>query len=307
MRIAFLGTPEFAVPSLDALYKEGFEIAVFTAPDKPVGRHAVLTPPPVKARALELGLPVYQFERIRRSAGLAALREFAPDFMVTAAFGQLLSQANLDIPKYGTVNVHGSLLPKYRGASPIQSAVIAGERLTGITTMLTDLGMDTGAMLLKAETEIGENETAGELSARLSFIGAELLIETLQLLRDGSLQSTPQDNDTATLCRPLQKEDGKLHFARPAREVHNRVRGVTPWPGAYALLDGLTLKIWATRCVNIPEAGQPGLLKGDPKIGLFVQCADALLEITELQAQGGRRMDAKSFLRGRPIAGNVLE
>lgn len=310
MKIAFLGTPEFAVPTLHALYKEGHELIVCTAPDKPVGRHAILTPPPVKARALEWGLPVYQFERIRRPEGLALLHAFSPDCVVTAAFGQLLSQANLDIPPLGTINVHASLLPKYRGASPIQSAILAGERVTGITTMRTDIGMDTGAILLQTETEIGANETAGELSERLSHIGATLLVETLRRLQAGDLQATAQNDAAASLCKPLKKEDGKLCFSVSMQEVHDKVRGVNPWPGAFALLDGLPLKIWATLQSTPPDLGEiceQGALWGDAKAGLFVRCADGLLEIKELQAQGGKRMDAKTFLRGKPLQGKVLQ
>ena len=189
MRIAFLGTPEFALPSLNALFLRGDELAVFTQPDRPVGRHAVLTPPPVKAFALERGVSVYQFEKIRAAEGVAAMKAFAPELMVTAAYGQLLSAENLAIPTHGCVNVHGSLLPKYRGAAPIQWAIIDGETETGITTMLTDVGMDTGDVLLFDKTPIDPNETAGELSARLSEIGAGTLIRTLaQFEQDGAVR-----------------------------------------------------------------------------------------------------------------------
>ena len=197
MRIAFLGTPEFAVPSLKMLIEQGHEIEVFTQPDRPRDRGHGLAMPPVKAAALEAGIAVHQFERIKNEEGVRALKDFAPELMVTAAFGQILSRENLEIPKYGCINVHGSLLPKYRGASPVQSAIINGEKVTGVTTMLTDIGMDTGDMLLQHETKIGENETYGELYSRLAVIGAETLRETIERLADGTLPRTKQDDALA--------------------------------------------------------------------------------------------------------------
>lgn len=310
MRIAFLGTPEFALPSLRALIARGDTIAVFTQPDRPVGRHSKLTPPPVKVLAEERGLPVYQFERIKRPEGVEALRAFAPDLMVTAAFGQLLSQENLDIPKYGCINVHGSLLPKYRGAAPIQWSVIDGETVTGVTTMMTDIGMDTGDILLQAETAIDPNETAGELYDRLAALGASLLHTTLSALEAGTLPRRKQEEAQATKCVLLKKEHGRLDFSSSSAEVHNRVRGTNPWPGAYALWDGEPLKIWKTRRVEglFMQLDMPnGELFGDEKEGLYVQCADAPLEILELQAAGGKRLDGRTFLRGKPIAGKILE
>lgn len=308
MRIAFLGTPEFALPSLNALFLRGDELAVFTQPDRPVGRHAVLTPPSVKAFALERGVPVYQFEKIRAAEGVAALKAFAPELMVTAAYGQLLSAENLSIPTHGCVNVHGSLLPKYRGAAPIQWAIIDGETETGITTMLTDVGMDTGDVLLFDKTPIDPNETAGELSARLSEMGAGTLIRTLaQFERDGSFTRIRQDDARATKCPMLKKEHGKLDFTRSAKAVHDRVRGTNPWPGAYAFLDGEPVKIWKTARTNEPCLNAPcGLLRGDKKTGLFVGCEDEWLEIVELQAAGGKRMDAKTLLLGKVMEGKVL-
>ena len=187
MKIAFLGTPDFALPSLKMLHERGDDVVVFTQPDKPVGRKAVMTPPPVKKAALEYGMKVYQFDKIKSEEGVAALKAEAPELMVTAAFGQILSRENLAVPKYGCINVHGSLLPKYRGAAPIQWAVINGEKITGVTTMLTDIGLDTGDILLKKETEIGENETAGELFDRLAEMGAELLKETIEALERGEV------------------------------------------------------------------------------------------------------------------------
>ena len=307
MRIAFLGTPEFALPSLDMLRKSGHTLAVFTQPDRPVGRHATLTPPPTKAYALEHGIPVYQFEKIRLPVGVAALKSFAPDLMVTAAFGQILSAENLAIPKYGCINVHGSLLPKYRGAAPIQWAIINGESETGITTMMTDIGMDTGDILLVDRIAIDPDETAGELFSRMAALGADTLSKTITALEAGTLVRIPQDESQATKCPMLKKEHGKLDFSQSAVSVHNRVRGTNPWPGAYALLGEEPLKIHRTRRSDLPIGSEPvGILKGNAKSGLFVRCADGWLEIVELQAIGGKRLSAKDYLAGKALEGKVL-
>lgn len=307
MRIAFLGTPEFALPSLDMLQKSGHTLAVFTQPDRPVGRHATLTPPPTKAYALSHGIPVYQFEKIRLPEGVAALSAFEPDLMVTAAFGQLLSAENLAIAKYGCINVHGSLLPKYRGAAPIQWAIIDGETETGITTMMTAIGMDTGDILLVDRLTIDPDETAGELFERMALLGAQTLQKTIAALEAGTLTRIPQDEAQATKCPMLKKEHGKLDFSQTALANHNRVRGTNPWPGAYALLDGEPLKIHQTRLTDAPVGEEPiGLLKGNAKSGLFVRCADHWLEILVLQATGGKRLAAKDYLVGKTLEGKVL-
>ncbi|HML67538.1 MAG TPA: methionyl-tRNA formyltransferase [Clostridia bacterium] len=307
MKIAFLGTPEFALPSLDMLLKGGHTLAVFTQPDRPVGRHATLTPPPTKAYAIAHDIPVFQFEKIRLPEGVAALKAFAPDLMVTAAFGQLLSAENLAVPKFGCINVHGSLLPKYRGAAPIQWAIIDGETETGITTMMTDIGMDTGDILLVDRIAIDPDETAGMLFERMAVLGAETLRRTIAALEAGTLTRIPQDETQATKCPMLKKEHGKLDFSQPALAVHNRVRGTNPWPGAYALLDGEPLKIHQTRMTDAPIGDEPiGLLKGNAKSGLFVRCADGWLEILELQAMGGKRLVAKNYLAGKTLEGKVL-
>lgn len=310
MRIAFLGTPAFAVPSLNMLFEAGHELAVFTQPDRPVGRHGAPAAPPVKAYALLHGIPVFQFERIKSADGLAGLAAFAPELMVTAAFGQILSAENLAVPKLGCINVHGSLLPKYRGAAPIQWAVINGETRTGVTTMFTEIGLDTGDILLTDETAIGPDETAGALYERLAAIGAQTLSRTISALASGTLIRTPQDDRLATRCSMLKKEDGRLDFSDCAKAVHNRVRGTNPWPGAYALLDGAPLKLWQTRLApeaEPPFSSVPGCCFGSAREGLFIACADGCLEVLELQAPGGKRMDAKTFLRGRPLAGQVLQ
>ena len=307
MKIAFLGTPEFAIPSLDMLVQCGHTLCVFTQPDRPVGRHATLTPPPTKAYALEHNIPVYQFEKIRLPEGVSALKAFAPDLMVTAAFGQILSAENLAIPKYGCINVHGSLLPKYRGAAPIQWAIIDGETETGITTMMTAIGMDTGDILLVDRIAIDPDETAGELFERMAILGAETLRRTIASLEAGTLVRIPQDESQATKCPMLKKEHGKLDFSQSAASVHNRVRGTNPWPGAYAMLDGEMIKIHKTQKTDLAIGEEPiGILKGSAKSGLFVRCADGWLEIVELQATGGKRMRAKDYLLGRSLEGKVL-
>lgn len=307
MRIAFLGTPEFALPSLEMLTEEGHELAVFTQPDRPKGRHGEPVPPPVKVLALQKGLPVYQFEKIRASEGVEALRSFAPDLMVTAAFGQLLSEENLKIPVFGCINVHGSLLPKYRGAAPVQWAIINGETVTGVTTMLTDIGLDTGDMLLKRTVEIGDNETGGELMERLSRVGASLLKDTLLALQSGTLKREKQIEAAATKCRMLKKEHGKADFTKTAREVHNLVRGVTPWPGAYAFLDGEPMKLHKTRLTGLPARGAAGeCAVASAAEGLFVNAADELVEVLELQFASGKRMEASRALCGRALLGKVL-
>lgn len=307
MKIAFLGTPAFALPSLDMLCRGGHELAVFTQPDRPVGRHASLTPPPTKAFAVERGIPVFQFEKIRLPDGVNALKSFAPDLMVTAAFGQLLSAENLAVPKLGCVNVHGSLLPKYRGAAPIQWAVIDGEHETGITTMMTDIGMDTGDILLTDRISIGADETAGELTSRLAVLGAETLHRTISAIEAGTLTRTPQDETQATKCPMLKKEHGKLDFSQAAISVHNRVRGTNPWPGAYATLDGIILKIHKTKLSNRQAGLEPfGKMTGNAKSGLFIRCADGWLEILELQATGGKHLAARDFLAGNQLEGKVL-
>ena len=307
MRIAFLGTPEFALPSLDMLQKSGHTLAVFTQPDRPVGRHATLTPPPTKVYALAHDIPVFQFEKIRLPEGVAALSAFEPDLMVTAAFGQLLSAENLAIPKFGCINVHGSLLPKYRGAAPIQWAIIDGETETGITTMMTAIGMDTGDILLVDRLAIDPDETAGELFDRMAVLGAQTLQKTIAALEAGTLTRIPQDETQATKCPMLKKEHGKLDFSQTALAVHNRVRGTNPWPGAYALLDGEPLKIHQTRMSDVPVGDEPlGYLKGSAKSGLFVRCSDRWLEIVELQATGAKRLGAKVYLAGKTLEGKVL-
>ena len=301
MRIVFLGTPDFAVPSLRALAAAGYDVVgVFTQPDRPRDRGKKTAPSPVKQAALELGFPVFEFERIRRAAGVAAMEALRPDVMVTAAFGQILSQKLLDIPKFGCINVHGSLLPKYRGPAPIQWAVINGEKETGITTMRTDAGIDTGDMLLQKAVAIGPCETAGELFCRLALLGAETLLETLELLKSGKLERTPQDHAAATHFPMLDKDSGKIDWNRSAGEIHNLVRGVTPWPGAWTLLGGEAVKIWKTEPCD--EQIVPGHLVCSVKGGMTIGAGQGAVRVLQIQLPGKRRMAAQDYLCGCRIA-----
>lgn len=308
MRIAFFGTPEFAVPTLRALANTDHTLALFTQPDRPVGRKAVLTPPPVKAAALELGLPVYQFEKIRTHEGCAAIRAFKPDLYAVVAFGQLFSEENLSIPPLGAINVHGSLLPLYRGASPMQQSVIDGQAVVGVSTMKLVKRMDAGDILLQAKTPLGENETYGELSVRLAELGADLFMKTLEALIRGELSPVPQDEEAASYCKMLTRDSGKIDLAASRQAIHNLIRGTNPWPGAYALLGEEKLKLWRTvlSSAEAPSDLPVGGLFGDPKKGLFLRCLDGALEIQSLQAPGGKKLDGKAFLRGRNIVGSVL-
>lgn len=309
MKIAFLGTPDFALPSLKMLYERGDDIVVFTQPDKPVGRKAIMTAPPVKKLALEYGLDVFQFDKIRSEEGLAALKYADPELMVTAAFGQILSKENLSVPRYGCINVHGSLLPKYRGAAPIQWAVINGEEKTGVTTMLTDIGLDTGDILLERETEIGKDETAGELFDRLAEMGAELLKETIEKLERNELEPKKQNDAEATKCSMIKKEHGHIDFSKSEKAIHDLVRGMNPWPCAYAMLEGEAVKIWRTRRIPTKKTGSKAgsILCADKQNGLIVKCGDGDIEILELQFPGSKRMSAQAAMLGHELVGKVFD
>lgn len=297
-----MGTPEFAVPCLAALYEHCDVIGVVTRPDKPRGRGQKLVPSPVKAWAEAHGLPVWQPKRIKEEDFTAFLEEQKPDLMVVVAFGQILSQRILDIPPYGCINVHGSLLPRYRGAAPMQWCVIDGEKKTGITTMFMDAGLDTGDMLLKAEFPIGPDTTLEEVHDGLMALGAKVLIDTLEELSAGTLKRIPQTGES-NYAPMLTKETGHIHWQDAAQKIHNLVRGLDSWPGAYTFLAGKKYKIWRTRCTAEKTEEQPGtILRADKKEGLFVAAGDGVLEITELQAPGKKRMAAKDYLNGHAIA-----
>ncbi len=303
-RIVFMGTPDFAVPSLKALAEDGrYEIVgVICQPDRPAGRGKKLAACPVKQAALDKGLPVYQFERIRRPEGVAQLKTLAPDVVVTAAFGQILTQELLDIPVHGTVNVHASLLPGYRGPAPINWCIVNGESETGVTIMRTDIGIDTGDILSAVSTPIGELETAGELTLRLAELGAGLLADTLPEYLSGALKPVPQDPEKASYQPMLDKAMGGIDWSLAARQIACRVRGFNPWPGAYTDMPEGRLKLLLARAVACDSDAAPGtVIASGPKEGLVVRCGEGALEVLELQAPGGKRMAAKAYLTGKKI------
>jgi len=308
MRVVFLGTPDFAVPSLEALIKNGYDIVgVFTQPDRPAKRGHKLMAPPVKQCAQEHSLDVFQFEKIKSEEGVKALKALNPDIMITAAFGQILSKEVLDIPKYGCINVHGSLLPKYRGAAPIQWAIINGEKITGVTTMYTDIGLDTGDIILKKEIVIKKDETAGELFDRMAPIGADLLIETLKEIEKGNLKREKQNENEATHYPMLKKEMGKMDFNKDANELYNLVRGVTPWPGAYFMLGEDVIKVLKVNVADENTNKEPGtVIKASPKEGLIIACKNGAIEIESLRAPSGKQMSAKDFLLGRKTSTGTI-
>lgn len=299
MRIVFMGTPDFAVPSLQALIDAGHDVcAVYTQPDKPQGRKQILTAPPVKTLALEHDIPVFQPNTLKNEDEQARLRELAPEVIIVVAYGKLLPKAVLDIPPHGCINVHGSLLPRWRGAAPIQWAVIAGDEMAGVTTMQMAEGLDTGDMLLTYETKVGEKETAGELFDRLAQSGAELLTQTLVKLDE--ITPRPQDDAQSCYAHMLDKQMAVIDWNKSAHEIDCLIRGLNPWPIALTTLSGERLKVFAAEKAN--GRGEPGtVLEADPKKGLTVACGEGALKLTEIQLVGGKRMKATDFLRGHAI------
>lgn len=299
MRIVFMGTPDFAVPSLQALIGAGHDVcAVYTQPDKPQGRKQILTAPPVKTLALEHDIPVFQPNTLKNEDEQARLRELAPEVIIVVAYGKLLPKAVLDIPPHGCINVHGSLLPRWRGAAPIQWAVIAGDEMAGVTTMQMAEGLDTGDMLLTYETKVGEKETAGELFDRLAQSGAELLTQTLVKLDE--ITPRPQDEAQSCYAHMLDKQMAVIDWSKSAHEIDCLIRGLNPWPIALTTLSGERLKVFAAEKAN--GNGEPGtVLEADPKKGLTVACGEGALGLTEIQLVGGKRMKATDFLRGHAI------
>lgn len=300
-----MGTPDFAVPSLQALIDAGHEVcAVYTQPDKPQGRKQILTAPPVKELALQHHIPVYQPATLKNEEEQEKLRALAPEVIIVVAYGKLLPKAVLDIPPRGCINVHGSLLPRWRGAAPIQWSVIAGDEKAGVTTMQMAEGLDTGDMLLTYETEIGARETAGELFDRLAQAGAELLVRTLVEL--DSITPRPQDDSRSCYAHMLDKQMAVIDWAKSAREIDCLIRGLSPWPVALTTLDGARLKIYAAE--PVPGTGRPGeVLVSDPRKGLTVACGAGALALHEVQLVGGKRMKSADFLRGHAIqTGTIL-
>jgi len=304
MKIVFMGTPEFAVPTLDALIQSEHEIAaVFTQPDKPKGRGYQMAFPPVKELALQHGIPVYQPTTLKDDAAYQLLSELQPELIVVVAYGKILPLSILELPKYGCINVHASLLPKYRGAGPIQWSILKGEEETGVTTMYMGEGLDTGDMILKKKLTILPDETADELHDRLSVIGAESLMETLPLLEAGTAPRTKQDDQASCYAPMLSKELSPIDFTKSAQEIHNQIRGLSSWPAASVMLNGKRLKIYRSK-LDTEHSGTAGCLLDTKRF--IVGCGDGkAIEFTEVQYEGSKRMDAGSFLRGHALALNT--
>ncbi len=307
MKIVFMGTPEFAVPSLKAIVEAGVEVAaVVTNRDEPQGRGLKVLPPPVKVAAAELGLHIIQTGTVKDAAFADTVRNIAPDLIVVVAF-RILPKEIFTIPKLGTFNLHASLLPRYRGAAPINWAIVNGEKETGVTTFFLDEKVDTGRIILRKKTGIGDDETAGELSGRLSILGAEAVVETLNLIGNGKVVLAEQDASLATRAPKISKEDCLIDWSRPATHVHNFIRGFSPEPGAFGFLKGKTIKIFRSSPTDIRAVGQPGQVAVDGG-KLYVSCADKLLEVVELQLEGKKKLLSQDFVRGARIeSGAKLE
>jgi methionyl-tRNA formyltransferase len=308
MRIIFMGTADFGAPCLEALVAacEHQVVGVVTQPDRPVGRRQELTPPPIKTLALKQGLPVFQPEKIRRPEAVAQLREWAPELIVVVAYGQILPRGVLTMPRLGCVNVHGSLLPRWRGASPIQAALLAGDEFTGVTTMLLDEGMDTGPMLMWERVEIDPDDNAAMLHNKLAPLGARLLMKTVAALDHGTLHPTPQPTEGVTCAPKINKEDGLVDWAQPARQIQNRLRAFTPWPGLFTFLlteTGLrVLKIWAADVeAKSADICPSGTVAAVERSGIAVATGEGRLVVRELQLEGGRRLKVEEFLRGHRV------
>ncbi|WP_238326385.1 methionyl-tRNA formyltransferase [Desulfuromonas acetoxidans] len=306
IRTVFMGTPDFALDTLQGLIESGVQmVGVYTQPDRPKGRGKKLAAPPVKELALEHDIPVFQPQKLRDEEAVKQLRSLSPDLIVVVAYGQILPQAVLDIPKYGCINVHASLLPRHRGAAPINKAIVDGDPMTGVTTMMMDVGLDTGDMLVKKSLSIHPDETAGQLHDRLAPLGREAMEETLARLCAGTLAREKQDDSLSTYASMMKKEDGCIDWSKEARQIHNLVRGLDPWPGAYTLLDGQTLKLAKTRCVE--GQGEPGQVLEASGETVIVACGQGALQLGALQLPGKKMLSAADFLRGRGLEkGNLL-
>jgi len=305
MRLVFMGTPEFAVPCLEALAQDHDILGVFTQPDRPAGRKKLLKMSPVKEKALELDIPVYQPERLKAPDVIEELRALNPECIVVVAYGQILTKEILEIPPYGCINVHASLLPAYRGAAPIHWAVINGEKVTGITTMLMDEGLDTGDMLLKEEIPIDSESTTGEVHDSLAQIGAKLIIDTLARLQEGTLKPTPQTG-AANYASMLKREHEQINWNQTAIQVHNKIRGLNPWPGAFSMFRGELVKLWKSSLsfghhdlMKEMNGVTPGAIIGITTKGILVQAGEGFVELIEVQPAGKRPMTARDFFHGR--------
>lgn len=308
MRIVFMGTPDFSVTTLEYLKKAGHEIVLAVSqPDKPKGRGKAVQPTPVKEAARRLGILVYQPQKVREPECIAYLKELAPDIIVVVAFGQILPAEILNIPPYGCINVHASLLPKYRGAAPIQWAVLNGETVSGVTTMKMDTGLDTGDMILKAEVKLLENETGGSLFDKLSLEGAKLCVKTLERIEAGTAVYRPQNHQAATHTTMIKKQTGKIKWSRPAAEIERLIRGLNPWPSAYTNLDGKVMKIWQALVSEEDSDKPPGTVSKLTDEEIYIQTGKGMLRLLEIQLEGKKRMTTEAFLRGYPLnPGTIL-
>ncbi len=309
MRIIFMGTPDFAVGTLEAIIKAGHEVVLaVTQPDKPKGRSGALQATPVKECALAHGIEVFQPVRIRQEENVEYLRKYHADIMVVAAFGQILPKSILDMTVHGCINVHASLLPKYRGAAPIQWAVINGDEITGVTIQQMDVGVDTGDIILTKELVIDPEETGGSLFDKLAVIGAEACVEALEQIAKGTAIRTPQEEGQATHVGMIGKEMGDIDWHRSAAEIERLIRGLNPWPSAYTSLEGKTFKIWKARVADGTNNSQPGRIVEVNKEGIFVQTGDGVLELKEVQLEGKKRMEVSAFLCGYDLeVGTLLQ
>ena len=302
MRVIFMGTPDFAVGTLEEIIKAGHEVVLtVTQPDKPKGRGNAVQFTPVKECALAHDIPVFTPKKIREPENIEYLRKFQPDIIIVAAFGQILSKTILDMPKYGCVNVHASLLPKYRGAAPIQWAVINGDEVSGVTIMRMNEGIDTGDMIAKRELRLAEDETGGSLFDKLADLGAKLCVETMEMIEKGTAVYTPQNSEAATHTSMIRKEMGDISWNRSAVDIERLIRGLNPWPSAYTHLDGKTFKIWKAEIVSEGTEYNPGCIVKVGKNELLVQTGEGILSLQEVQLEGKKRMDIGSFLRGYPV------
>lgn len=304
MRVIFMGTPDFAAGTLEEIVKAGHEVVgVVTQPDKPKGRGKTMMPTPVKETALKYNLPVYQPKKVREPEFVELLRSLKPDVMVVAAFGQIITKEILEMPKYGCINVHASLLPAYRGAAPIQWAVINGDKESGVTIMQMDEGIDTGDMIEKAVVPIAEDETGGSLFDKLSHTGAKLCVKVLRDLEEGTAVREKQPEESTTpYAKMIDKKMGEVDWKKSAKEIEQLIRGLNPWPSAYTKVHGKTLKLWKAKVLLETSQMNPGQIVKVTKDSLAVQTGQGMLEIQELQLEGKKRMDTSSFLRGYVLA-----
>ncbi|CEQ24249.1 methionyl-tRNA formyltransferase [[Clostridium] sordellii] len=307
MKIVFMGTPEFAVPCLQKIIDEGHEVlAVVTQPDKPKGRGKKLAMPPVKELALKYDIDVYQPVKAREESFVEKLKEINPELIVVVAFGQILPKSILDIPKFGCINVHASLLPKYRGAAPLNWVIINGEEKTGVTTMYMDVGLDTGDMILKSEIPLDDEITAGELHDKMMVQGAEVLKDTIDLISKGEAPREKQNDEETCYSPIMDKSLGNIDWSKSATDIHNLIRGVNPWPSAYTTYDKQTMKIWKTKVLDKSSEKTPGTILNVDKNGVEVSTGDKVLQISEIQMSGKKRMIVSEYIKGNDISTGIV-